>query len=142
MATGMQTTGFRQGTKERLLNQFDEIGLGELLALEEPWTVRDCDRDQVEMAQDLNKLIALEVVTVVGEQPVRWEGQSQWETINTYRFDRRARDVLERYKQNRNELPCEHHAHIHHRADGRLGCRYCDEDVTFERSVVERAMRD
>lgn len=139
MAT-QQGSGFSQGIKSRLLNCFDEIGLGQLLDLPEPWTVRDCDRDQVEMAQHMRKLLAMEVVEVVGEQPVRWEGQTQWETINQYEFDDRARRVLEEYREGRNELPCGCRAHIHWRSDNRLGCRYCDADVTFEREVVDERM--
>lgn len=139
MAATTDNSGFSSGTKERLLNLFDELGLGDLLELEEPWTVRDCDRDQVEMAQHLNKLLALEVVEVVGEQPVKWDGQTQWESINQYRFDSRAREMLEEYREERNELPCNCRAHVHWRSDGRLGCRYC-EDVSFDREVVERAM--
>jgi len=140
MATRNESSGFRRGTKERLLNHFDEMGLAELLELDEPWTVRDCGGEQIKTARDLKKLLVLEVIEIVGQKDVRWPGQTQSETINCYAFDRRAREVLEQYRQSRNELPCGHRAHIHHRSDGRFGCRYCDEDRTFDRAVVERAM--
>jgi len=95
MATATDSTGFCAGTKERLRNLFDELGLADLLELDEPWTVRDCERDQVEMAQNLNKLLALEVVEVVGEEEVKWDGQTQFDAINQYEFDDRARELLE-----------------------------------------------
>jgi len=139
MATATDSTGFCAGTKERLRNLFDELGLADLLELDEPWTVRDCERDQVEMAQNLNKLLALEVVEVVGEEEVKWDGQTQFDAINKYEFDDRARELLEDYREERNELPCGCHAHVHWRSDGLLGCRYCD-DVSFDREVVDRAM--
>jgi hypothetical protein len=112
------------------------------LEMDGTWYFSDVGVDNESHADVLQMMIDSGALIIVGR--VRYDDESK--AKNEYRWDQDIKEVLKRYWDSLEKLPCGHRAHIYHDRDlpdDTYGCRFCDNmgiEQRYSREVIKEAM--
>ncbi len=120
-------------SRQRLFNVYEQDNLWLVLDAGEPWLAHDLPYDNRKAQALMNRLRAMGAVTIVDTVVTDAELSNRG---HVYEWSDGIRELLEDYRQREDRFACNHRAHVHHRDDGQLGCKYCDDAVVYDRATV------
>lgn len=110
-----------------------------LAFVEQPIDKHEFDMARGEWEKAIERLRDASAIETVGKKTVSRMDDRRTDRINVYRVKEWAREYIQTIEEHQSTLPCGHQAHIYN-VDGRLDCKYCDEQRNFSKAVVKEAM--